>query len=239
MKKTIITLLALAGIAAAAETTQVLWSLDFTGTDITSSYAEGVSLSGVPGTTNDGLTLNAAPVTLQQTGSILTYNDEFIYSVTLKVNSLNVNYPEFVGMGELNNDGSYKNGWKAGYYKNENYFCLDWDGFSAVTDSTTKHSGNLTITTGETITLTLHNDGNGTLTMYVGDAKAGSSTVSEAELSREISVFSLGGRINGKTNNNSNITVYSANLSKIVPEPTTATLSLLALCGLAARRRRK
>ncbi|MBR3695069.1 MAG: PEP-CTERM sorting domain-containing protein [Akkermansia sp.] len=27
--------------------------------------------------------------------------------------------------------------------------------------------------------------------------------------------------------------------TKTIPEPTTATLSLLALCGLAARRRRK
>ena len=34
-------------------------------------------------------------------------------------------------------------------------------------------------------------------------------------------------------------TLVAANEAAIVPEPTTATLSLLALCGLAARRRRK
>ena len=33
----------------------------------------------------------------------------------------------------------------------------------------------------------------------------------------------------------SNVKIYNA----VIPEPTTATLSLLALCGLAARRRRK
>lgn len=36
-----------------------------------------------------------------------------------------------------------------------------------------------------------------------------------------------------------NQTVHSISMAKIIPEPTTATLSLLALAGLAARRRRK
>jgi hypothetical protein len=38
---------------------------------------------------------------------------------------------------------------------------------------------------------------------------------------------------NGKT------AIVANYVTAIIPEPTTATLSLLALCGLAARRRRK
>ena len=68
---------------------------------------------------------------------------------------------------------------------------------------------------------------------------AGYTTIGDAYLEQTIDKFALGGRIGGKNGNNANVTVYGASLTKIVPEPTTATLSLLALAGLAARRRRK
>ena len=44
---------------------------------------------------------------------------------------------------------------------------------------------------------------------------------------------------NGQAEQFSNITVAKLDNNMVVPEPTTATLSLLALAGLAARRRRK
>ncbi len=233
MKKTLITLLALAGVAAAADSTQELWSLDFTGTSLTSSFADGVSLSTLPTSgINNGLTLNNAPLTLTQTGSTLTYGDEFVFSVTLEVNSHLGNWPELVGFGNNSHN------WKAAYYVQDSNFVLDKNGFGTP-DETNKAVGDVSVTLDTPITLSFKSDGEGTITMYVGDTVAGYTTIGDAYLEQTIDKFALGGRIGGKNGNNANVTVYGASLTKIVPEPTTATLSLLALAGLAARRRRK
>lgn len=233
MKKTIITLLALAGVAAAADTTEKIWSLDFTGTSITPSYADGVSLSSLPTTgINNGLTLNNAPLTLTQTGSILTYKDQFVFSVTLEVNAHLGNYPELVGFGNVTNN------WKCAYYVGDDNFVLDKNEFGTP-DETNRAVGDVSVTLNTPITLSFKSDGEGTVTMYVGDTVAGYTTIGDDYLNQTIDKFALGGRINGKSGNNANVTVYGASLTKIVPEPTTATLSLLALAGLAARRRRR
>lgn len=232
MKKTLITLLALAGVAAAADSTQELWSLDFTGTNLASSFADGVSLSTLPTSgINNGLTLNNAPLTLTQTGSILTYSDEFVFSVTLEVNSHLGNYPELVGFG----NGS--NNWKCAYYVGDDNFVLDKNGFGSP-DETNRAVGDVSVTLNTPITLSFKSNGEGTITMYVGDTVAGYTTIGDGYLTQTIEKFAIGGRIGGKAGNNANVTVYGASLS-IIPEPTTATLSLLALAGLAARRRRK
>ena len=232
MKKTIITLLALAGVAA-ADSTQELWSLDFTGTNLTPSFADGVSLSTLPTSgINNGLTLNNAPLTLTQTGSILTYEDQFVFSVTLEVNSHLGNWPELVGFGNNSHN------WKGAYYVNDSNFVLDKNGFGTP-DETNKAVGDVSVTLDTPITLSFKSDGEGTITMYVGDTVAGYTTIGDGYLEQTIDKFALGGRIGGKNGNNANVTVYGASLTKIVPEPTTATLSLLALAGLAARRRRK
>lgn len=233
MKKTIIALLALAGVAAAADSTQELWSLDFTGTSLSSSFADGVSLSTLPTSgINNGLTLNNAPLTLTQTGSTLTYGDEFVFSVTLQVNSHLGSWPELVGFGNNNHN------WKGAYYVNDDNFVLDKNGFGTP-DETNKAIGDVSVTLNTPITLSFKSDGEGTVTMYVGDTVAGYTTIDDDYLEQTIDKFALGGRIGGKNGNNSNVTVYSASLTKMVPEPTTATLSLLAFAGLAARRRRK
>lgn len=233
MKKTLITLLALTGVAAAADSTQKLWSLDFTGTSLSSSFADGVSLATLPSSGIDnGLTLNNAPLTLTQTGSILTYQDQFVFSVTLQVNSHLGNWPELVGFGNNTNN------WKGAYYVVDNNFVLDKNGFGTP-DETNKAVGDVSVTLGTPITLSFVNDGEGTITMYVDETVAGYTTIGDAYLEQSVDKFALGGRVGGKDGNNANVTVYSASLSKIVPEPTTATLSLLALAGLAARRRRK
>ncbi len=230
MKKTIITLLALAGVAA-ADSTQELWSLDFTGTNLTSSFADGVSLSTLPTSgINNGLTLNNAPLTLTQTGSILTYEDQFVFSVTLEVNSHLGNWPELVGFGNNSNN------WKAAYYVQDSNFVLDKNGFGTP-DETNKAIGDVSVTLNTPITLSFKSDGEGTITMYVGDTVAGYTTIGDGYLTQTIEKFAIGGRIGGKAGNNADVTVYGASLS-IIPEPTTATLSLLALAGLAARRRR-
>ena len=232
MKKTIITLLALAGVAAAADSTQELWSLDFTGTSLNSSFADGVSLSNLPTSgINNGLTLNNDPRTLTQTGSTLTYADEFVFSVNLQVNSHRGNYPELVGFGNS------RHNWKGAYYVEDNNFVLDKNGFAS-SNETNNAVGDISVTLNTPITLSFKSDGAGTITMYVGDTVAGYTTIGDSYLGQTIDKFALGGRINGKIANNADVTVYSASLTKIVPEPTTAALSLLALAGLAARRRR-
>ena len=238
MKKTIITFLALAGVAAAADSTQELWSLDFTGTSLTSSFADGVSLSTLPTSgINNGLTLNDAPLTLTQTGSILTYEDQFIFSVTLQVNSHLGTHPELVGFGNKKSEYDLHN-WKAAYYVGDDNFVLDKNGFGTPNE-TNKAIGDVSVTLNTPITLSFKSDGEGTITMYVGDTVAGYTTISEDFLKQSINKFALGGRVDGKKGNNANVTVYGASLTKIVPEPTTATLSLLALAGLVTRRRRK
>jgi hypothetical protein len=232
MKKTFITLLALCGVAAAADSTKELWSLDFTGTSLTSSFADGVSLSTLPTSgINNGLTLNNAPLTLTQSGSILTYQDQFVFSVTLEVNSHLGSWPELVGFG---NDS---HNWKGAYYVNDNNFVLDKNGFGSPNE-TNRAVGDVSVTLNTPITLSFKSDGEGTVTMYVGDTVAGYTTIGDGYLTQTIEKFAIGGRIGGKAGNNADVTVYGASLS-IIPEPTTATLSLLALAGLAARRRRK
>ncbi len=233
MKKTIITLLALAGVAAADDSTQKLWSLDFTGTSLTSSFADGVSLSTLPTSgINNGLTLNNAPLTLTQTGSILTYSDEFIFSVTLQVNSHLGSWPELVGFGNNSNN------WKGAYYVSDDNFVLDKNGFGSPNE-TNRAVGDVSVTLATPITLSFKSNGEGTITMYVGDTVAGYTIIGDSYLDQTIDKFAIGGRIGGKNGNNADVTVYGASLSKIIPEPTTATLSLLALAGLAARRRRR
>ena len=71
-------------------------------------------------------------------------------------------------------------------------------------------------------------------TIYVDGTEAGQQTMGDSFVLDKISVATAG-------NNNSwqSQPSYSNMLLKVVPEPTTATLSLLALAGLAARRRRK
>ena len=266
MKKTIIALLALAGVASAAEREQVLWSLDFTGTSLTSSYAEGVSLSNLPASgINNGLTLNKAPITLTQTGSTLTYSDKFVFSVTLEVNSHNDKWPELAGFGNSTHN------WKGAYYVEDNNFVLDRNNFGELwrqepkldengeevknekgetvmvdveklaedVDESQRATGDVSVAVGTPVTLSFKSNGEGTITMYVGDTVAGYTTIDDYYLTQTIDKFALGGRIGGKPANNADVTVYSASLTKIVPEPATATLSLLALAGLAMRRRRK
>ncbi len=88
------------------------------------------------------------------------------------------------------------------------------------------------------------------LTLYYNGAVVATATLGENNCTNEfLDMFAIGGRSQG-TNNSSdftftNVQLYSGVLSQeqiaslSIPEPTTATLSLLALAGLAARRRRR
>ncbi len=97
----------------------------------------------------------------------------------------------------------------------------------------------------------------GTLTLYVDGTSQGSLSISATAT---VSALQLGSRFGGPTTTMpacsgtiDNLTIWGKALSETevkgiisrvsvpytIPEPTTATLSLLTLCGLAARRRRK
>ena len=71
-------------------------------------------------------------------------------------------------------------------------------------------------------------------TIYVDKVYAGEQTLGSSYTLEKISVASSGNHEQWRSQPS-----FSDMQIKLVPEPTTATLSLLALCGLAARRRRK
>ncbi|MBE6436325.1 MAG: PEP-CTERM sorting domain-containing protein [Akkermansiaceae bacterium] len=265
MKKTIIALMALAG-AASAETT-VLWDLDFTSTGVVINTADGITTTLANNSTrtddisNGAITLNNEPLKLNQSAGNLSYSDEFTLVAVVQLGvqppSGNPNqpntWPAIFGLGESDTWA-----WKPSYYTATSTFHLDkngfenWDGSVQHVDQTNKASGGITYTQptvagtyGDTITVALQNNGKGTLTLYVDGEVAGYTTITSANeygSNKLIKVFNFGARNDG--GNASNIILHDAQFvsgltTQIIPEPTTATLSLLALAGLAARRRRR
>lgn len=252
MKKTIIAIMALAGVAV-ADNPSVVWDMDFLSTGVTLTTAEGVTTtlaSGVGASIikNGAITLNNNSFTFNQTAGNLSYADEFTLVATLQLgNPQPGSWPAIFGLGE---DSSWC--WKPSFYTATNTFNLDKDGFTDKVDETYKNTGGITYTLptedgvyGDVITLALQNDGNGKLTLFVDGNVAGYTTItSEAEYgsNKLIKTFTFGARNGG--GNKSNIILHDVQFvsgltTSIIPEPTTATLSLLALAGLAARRRRK
>lgn len=251
MKKTIITLLALSGITMAAEPT-VLWDMDFTSAGVTLKLAEGVTTNLGTGVgqnviSNGAITLNNNSFSFSQTGGNLSYSDEFTLVAVVQLGKQTDSWPAIFGLGETNAWA-----WKPSYYTATSTFHLDKDGFGGVVDEQYKSSGGITYTQpteagtyGDTITVALQNNGKGTLTLYVDGEVAGYTTITSAPeygSNKYINNFTFGARNDG--GNKSNIILHDAQFvsgltTQIIPEPATATLSLLALCGLAARRRRK
>ena len=96
------------------------------------------------------------------------------------------------------------------------------------------------------VTLTMDGAPNkaGTVTVYLNGEKAASGTMVAANRHNTSNISAglvlLADRVNpdktGIVGGISSVSLYNSNI--MVPEPTTATLSLLALAGLAARRRR-
>lgn len=253
MKKTIITLLALAGMAQANTIPQVIWDADFTSTSGISLYtATGVTISEI--TMGDNYTISNGAITLdlnkfsfQQTSGKLSYADEFSMLVKLKIDEDNTynQYPVLFSLGSSDNNQTKQ--WKASYYQATDKFVLDHDNFSVTASDT----GNITYTVGTDgeVTLALTNNGSGVLNLYVNGVLADTATITnenQYNSNNLIQSFSIGGKLND--GNQSIITVSDAQFVKgittsfvtlPIPEPATATLSLLALAGMAMRRRRK
>ncbi|MBR1997112.1 MAG: hypothetical protein IJ993_01740 [Akkermansia sp.] len=247
MKKKIISLLALAGVTVGAEPSvpTLVWDMDFLSTGVDLKCANGVNTTLGTGVGSslikDGaITLSDDKFSFSQTAGQVSYADEFTLLAKVSLSSTQGNnHPVIFSMGEDNN--WY---WKAAYYTVTKAFTLDKDGFTT-SDETQKNSGAISYTADSIITLALQSDGKGKLTLFVDGETAGYTTITKSAdygSDKLVKNFTFGGR-NGNDNNKANVTIYDAQLvrgltTQLIPEPTTATLSLLALVGLAARRRR-
>ena len=239
MKKTIITLMALAGMACAADyTVENVWSADF-GTAYQGGYQVNGSLTSV-GTVWDVVAVEGGVQTsgdkrVHMAGGVYgSWADDFEFSITLTLGdpiSASNGWPVFAevaGNGTSLRFGPYTN---AG-----NYVSLDGSLEKGTTDTS------FSVASGETYTVTLTKIGTA-LTLAVDGTVVSNGTLN-GNVSGNITDIALGGnttngyRIN-ETVHSISYGLVTAAESPVVPEPATATLSLLALAGLAARRRRK
>lgn len=252
MKKTIVALMALAGLAAAAELSPV-WS------------SGSLTLGG---SGEDAIKNKNIAITLSD-GTYITSNNDYGYTAVVTLTWTKVANAPMFWLGT--DDGSaYGNSTATfGFDKNRNHAGLfstggsngggtdDADGIiSTLQDNLTGVSDAGVTTTGTSL------EGK-SLTFFI-TSKAGTSTLySLTDKNEVVKSFTRGGMATGNVTGlhvghwRTEDTHYSGTLSidiykgvmetsamqgiagAVVPEPTTATLSLLALAGLAARRRRK
>ena len=241
MKKTLIALMALAGMAYAADyTVENSWTVNF-GSEYSNGYQITGSVESIDNTwdivavTGGSQTDSSKRIHLRDS-EFGNWTDDFQFSVTLTLGetiSASNAWPvfaeiggsdTFVRFGPYTNAGNYVS-FDGNFTKND-----------ALLDTTFSVAG------GETYTVTLTKIGTD-LTLAVDGRNVAFGTLADT-VSGNITEVVLGGDHNNNYKINS--TVHSASYgivtpaeSPVVPEPATATLSLLALAGLAARRRRK
>ncbi|MBR5330756.1 MAG: PEP-CTERM sorting domain-containing protein [Akkermansia sp.] len=256
MKKTFITLLALAGVAMGETTDLLASSADWTLSSI--SLNDGVLKSdshwGGPYayyTLDTPITLNSnTSLELSYTMSFETCSDVG-GTVTLHSSS------DVLAFGAKTWNGS----------ANDAPFCIGYStnadaiNANAITFTQGKNSYKLTsyTETDKTVGLTEQSDENGEIhtkvshtiketitwsdveqkfvaTIYIDGAEAGTQIMGDSYVLNKISVVSEGDSWKNSQPAFSNMQLTIS--TNAVPEPATATLSLLALAGLAARRRR-
>lgn len=247
MKKTLITLLALAGVAAADELTPV-WSME----DI-----------DVSGNTN-------YPITLTDT----TISSATGYTAVITLNWTVVANAPLFWLGT--DDGSnYTSSTATFGYKGDSYHASLFNNTNGSNANADDDAGKVGITTtlqdyslsdnNEVITATKKSTSlkNKTLTYFLTSNNGTSALYGLTNNNEVVQIATQTGMTVGNvtalhvghwgTNSNysdgtMSIDLYNVVMKKntmqsiagaVIPEPTTATLSLLALCGLAARRRRK
>ena len=237
MKKTIIALLSLTAIAIADEATDVLYTSTSNGTAASGYEAHGFAFN-----------LSGTALTTTSTPSSYDFSD----SVTLSSISLTVR-------DVTNNTSEDKDGKHIIVITDSDLKIQGWS--SNVSDTATDAEGysftwnfaDVTLDT-DTTYYAIAYDANVSLTLGATLARVsevmqfGTNGVSDYGTNG----LSFDGASTGKTGLmflnagsyaiNTAQTQYAPNVTivtKMIPEPTTATLSLLALAGLAARRRRK
>ena len=265
MKKTIITLLALAGVAGAATTFTEIVSMDDLITETTATV--GTSVGTIPGYNQTVYTMNGAYTGLSNSTltAAMTGDSDYVYvAAWVNISSTSANdYRILFGWGE-NNTG-FKFGIKGddlcivtknqtekvgGFSIQKDTWTLIAVGFYAGADSDGENMFRIHCTGTDSQMYTYKYDttpdanknemkpmtASTTNTFAIGSSYA--NKTSEGEnfdgLISDLTIFSTSGFAS-----NSEIATALGNAPKLVPEPTTATLSLLALAGLAARRRRK
>jgi MYXO-CTERM domain-containing protein len=256
MKKTLITLLALCGVASATDATLV-WDLSFNDLNQTvvtngsgNDYSSlTITMNG--STVTDGICATPANnrVTITDSAPTLRMMDSFSFVVKGGADVAVANWGVLFGLGE-------DNSWNIKVANNANgnlTFLEEGYNISDKVGSTATPYGSM-----GTYIVTVDNGGKtqaGTstaaLTLYYNGAQVATGTLGASNCTAQpLDTFALGGRNIGVGNATdfsfTNVQLYSGVLSatqisqlSVVPEPTTATLSLLALAGLAARRRRK
>lgn len=257
MKKTLITLFALCGAASATTTDATLvWDLSFNAknqavvTNGSGAAYSTLTINMNGSTVTDGIcaTPSNERVTITDSAPTLRMMDSFSFVVQGGADVAVDDWGILFGLGE-------DNSWniKVANNANDNLTLLE-EGYS-ISDkvgSTATPYGSM-----GTYIVTVDNGGKtqaGTstaaLTLYYNGAQVATGTLGAINCTAQsLDTFALGGRNYdaGKATDFSftNAQLYSGVLSSTqisqlsVPEPTTATLSLLALAGLAARRRRK
>lgn len=237
MKKTLIALMAMSGVSFASDyTTEALWTADF-GAQYTGGYTTTLTS---PGTfwdaeklaTDGGAQTKADGRIHMADGNYGNWNTDFEFTMTLTLTGSSFTAGH---ISELK--ASSTGDWLClGVTANGN-LTLTGNEISAATST-----GSVAL--GAEYSFTLTKIGT-VLTLTAGDTSVSATLNSTDAYTGTINNITLGGNTGG--NNRVPVLVESIAMSSVtlvpespaVPEPTTATLSLLALAGLAARRRRK
>ena len=240
MKKTIIALMAMASAAFGADyTAETVWTLDF-GSEFTNgfqwtgeegySYGRPWDIVAVAG----GSQTNGSKRVHMENGVFGSWDTDFVLTLNVTLGetiSASNNWPvfaEIAGSGTALRFGPYTN--------MNNTVAID----GSVTKDDSKNNL-VSVDAGGTYTITLTKIGKD-VTLAVDGVDTGYGVLADS-VSGNITQLMLGGNQTGSYKINE--VVHSASWAVLtpntpaVPEPATATLSLLALAGLASRRRRK
>ena len=235
MKKTLIALMALAGAAFGAEyTAETVWTLNF-GSEYTNGFQWNAKEGYSYGTPWDIVAVEGGSQTSGNKrvhmagGKFGSWDTDFVFTLNVTLGdpiTASNGWPVF---GEIAGSGSALR--FGPYVNNNNTVALD--------GSLEKgENGLVSVDPNGTYTITLTKIGTN-VTLAVNGVNTGYGTTGATG---NITDIMLGGNQNNQYRINE--VVHSASMALLtpapaVPEPTTATLSLLALAGLAARRRRK
>ena len=254
MKKTLILLSLLAASVASAET----WSSEFdfvnaSGTTVTGTNDVTATITTQAGTsptfnasgwnvaTNDrySITFGDKALDLSEVGNSVTVT---LTNVTINATQNN-DYPVLFTIGDR--VGSGVQSVKVLYNKANSNSQRQINGENSFSSGNHAYTGttSIDVTTGEkysniSLTITKTADASYSFSLTLGDTTV-TSSIKNADFTQNSDdlYLGIGGRLDN--NNNKSAMTFEGMTITVTPEPTTATLSLLALAGPCARRRRK
>ena len=260
MKKTLITLLTLAGVAAAADeykTTE--YNSLLSSTDGWTAYSNGSTATASSYLTTNSGTFNGpanwtnpsivyafdTPLTLAAGAALAQL--EFSYTFTVGNNAAATLTFVTDSMAIVTGSGWYDGGTATDVYGHT-------AGFGTTTDTSANFynfkdtNDGRKVAKADNYTMVYdYESGNKTLTVegsikysdagYILSMTCGDSAAQTLNLGQSLNINSI--ILSGNGGGGSSISGVEISHTALIPEPTTATLSLLALAGLAARRRRK